>query len=98
MSLGQRIELTKRVYDLTRRNEFLRGGGSVDQLEAGLADLLAKRLYLEWGLIEIQGFAIDGLPATPESLIEKGPEELAEEIASSILADMQLTDEETKNS
>jgi hypothetical protein len=82
---------------LTRRNEFLRAGDSTDQVEATLGDLLARRIYIEWGLAEVVGLTIDGLSVTPQALIEKGPEDLSEEIAASILAEVQLTDEERKN-
>ena len=98
MSLGNRIELTKKVRELTLQNEFLQAGSTTDQLQALLGDLLGRRVYLEWGLSEIQGLAIDGVPATPESLIEKGPESLCNEIASAILASLHLSDEESKNS
>lgn len=97
MSLGQRIELTRRVHELTLRNEFLRGGGQADQIEARLGELLARRIYLEWGLAEIQGLVINGMTATTELLIEKGPEALADEIVASILSELQLTEEERKN-
>ncbi len=80
-----------------RRDEFLRAGDPADQLEAGLADLLVRRLYLEWGLAGIEGLHIDGEAATPETLIAAGPESLSEEIASSIQAELSLSDEERKN-
>jgi hypothetical protein len=97
VSLAQRIELTRQVRELTLRNEFLRAGATPDQLEAALGELLARRLYLEWGLAAIEGLTIDGNGATPELVIEKGPEKLAEEISSSILAGLTLSEEETKN-
>lgn len=98
VSLAQRIDLTRQIRELTLRNEFLRAGEETkDQLEAALGELLCRRLYLQWGLVEIQGLIIDGCPATPELLIEKGPETLSEEIASSIIAGMRLSEKETKN-
>ena len=98
VSLSQRIELTKSVRELALRNEFLKAGDVADQLEATLADLLVKRLYLEWGLAEVRGFTIDGQPATVELLIEKGPEGLTDEIMSSIRAEIGLSEEQRKNS
>jgi hypothetical protein len=97
ISLGQRIELTRRVHELTLRNEFLLSGAQADQIEATLGDLLARRLYLEWGLAEVHGLVIDGVTATTELLIEKGPEVLADEIVACILSELQLTEEERKN-
>jgi hypothetical protein len=98
VSLAHRIELTRKVRELTLRNEFLRAGSTPDQLEAALGDLLSRRIYLEWGLAEIQGLTIDGVAATPESLIERGPESIAREIEAAIASELQLTDQETKNS
>lgn len=97
MSLGQRIDLTKQVRELTLRHDFLRAGDAMDNLEAVLGDLLSRRLYIEWGLAHIEGLTIDGAKATPELLILNGPEELAGEIANSIISDLHLSEEERKN-
>jgi hypothetical protein len=98
MTLAQRIELTKRVRELTLKNDFLRSGTPCDQLDAVLGDLLARRVYLEWGLSKVQGLRIDDEDATPEMLIEQGPETLADEAARFIVAELHLNEEETKNS
>ena len=97
ISLSQRIEITRRVRDLTLQNEFLRNGDTSEQLNAVLGELLAKRLYIEWGLAEIQGLTVDGIAACPSLLVEKGPESLAEEIVAAIMGELHLTDEERKN-
>jgi hypothetical protein len=97
VSLSQRIELTKSARDLCSKYEFLKAGDTGDQLEASLADLLIRRLYLEWGLAKIDGLKIDGSPATLDSLIEKGPEPLTDEIIGSIKAELGLTEDERKN-
>ena len=97
ISLSERIELTGRARELTLRYEFLKSGDASDQLEAALADLLVKKLYLEWGLVEIEGLFIDQQPATPELLIEKGPEELTDEIIAVLQAEIGLSEEERKN-
>jgi hypothetical protein len=96
-SLAQRIELTKRLHDLTLRHEFLAKGNELDQLEMALADLLVQKLFVEWGLGQLDGLDIDGAPATIESLIERGPEELVAEIAAEVRHECGLTDEERKN-
>ncbi len=98
ISLAQRIELTSRARELTRRYEFLRAGDAGDQLEASLADLLTRRLYLEWGLAEIRDLMIDGQAATVEIVVEKGPESLSNEIVAAIQAELSLSEEERKNS
>jgi hypothetical protein len=98
VSLAQRIELTSRARELTRQYEFLKAGDTADQLEASLADLLARKLYLEWGLSEVSDLKIDGQPATSEMVIEKGPESLSNEILASIQAELGLSEDELKNS
>jgi len=97
-SLSQRIELTRRVRDLLLNNDFLASGSEPEKLEAVLADLLVRRLYLEWGLAKIEGLRIDGEVATPATLISGGPEELAEEIARRVQFECGLSEEERKNS
>jgi hypothetical protein len=98
VSLAQRIELTKRGRELALRYEFLKAGEPADRLEASLADLLVRKLYLEWGLAGLEGLRIDGQAATLEMLIEKGPEDLSDEIIHRIRADLGLSEEERKNS
>jgi hypothetical protein len=96
-SLLQRIELTSRIKELTLHHEFLKAGDIPDQLDATMADLLVRRLYLEWGLDQIFGLRIDGDSATVASLIERGPEPLVEEILAAIKAELDLSEDERKN-
>lgn len=98
ISLGQRLELTRRARELSLKHEFLQSEQAGERLEASLSDLLVARLYLEWGVAEIEGLIIDGEPATTALLIEKGPELLANEILASVRGELGLTDEERKNS
>jgi hypothetical protein len=97
ISLAQRIELTSRARELTNRYEFLRAGDAADQLEASLADLLTRKLYLEWGLAEIRELTIDGQAATVEMVVEKAPEALSNEIVAAIQGELSLSEEERKN-
>ncbi len=97
-SLAQRIELTGRVRELTLKHEFLKAGDASENIEAALSELLVHKLYVEWGLAEIQGLRIDGNPADTERLIERGPEELIHEIVIAIKAECGLTEDERKNS
>jgi hypothetical protein len=98
VSLRQRIELNRRIRELTHKYEFLRAGDVQDQLDAALSELLVMSLYLEWGLESVQGLLIDSEEVTAAGLIEKGPEELAAEIARVIQAASALTEDERKNS
>jgi hypothetical protein len=97
ISLSGRIELTRRIQDLVFKNEFLRAGDALERSEACLADLLARKVYLEWGISDIQGLTIDGRPASVRELIDGGPEDLSEEIASTIQSELSLSEEERKN-
>ena len=97
VSLAQRLELNKRVRELTLQHEFLKAGPAADQLEATWADLLVRKLYVEWGLAGIEGLLIDGEATSVELLIDKGPEELVDEIVSVLQEEIGLSEEERKN-
>lgn len=98
ISLERRIALTKHARELLNGHEFLKAGGAAEQLEASLAELLVRKLYLEWALEEVTGLSIDGQPATVSLVIERGPEALANEIGETIRAELELSEEERKNS
>jgi hypothetical protein len=98
MSLARRIDLTRRVRELARKLGFLKSGTSDDEhIEATLLGQEIDRLYLEWGLINILGLEIDGEAATPEMVVDKGPEELCREMVNAIKAECHLTEQERKN-
>jgi len=98
MSLARRIDLTKKVRELGLKAQFLTAGDTLaDQLEASLLNQQIDKLYLEWGLVDLTGLFIDGEQATPDMLVQCGPEPLCREILSSIKAECHLTEEERKN-
>jgi hypothetical protein len=97
MSLAQRIEMLKRIHELSAKYDFLKAGDALERTEAQLADLLVRQLYLEWGLVAVEGLTIDGENASVEQLVAKGPEPLCDEIVSSIRAGLELSGEERKN-
>lgn len=98
MSFGRRIELTRRIWDLAGRTEYLQAGNDArEKLEAALLAGEVDRTYLSWGLSRIEGLDIDGQPATPELLIASGPEELFREAVAAIKAECGLTEDERKN-
>ncbi|MES1257609.1 MAG: hypothetical protein ABUS51_04230 [Acidobacteriota bacterium] len=98
MSFGRRLELMKRVRDLAARAEFFGAGcDEKNRMEASLLGGEIDRLYLEWGLEEIRGLELDGVPATPRSLVERGPEELFREALDAIRTECGLSEEERKN-
>jgi len=98
ISLGRRIDLARRVREIGRKLEFLEAGNDVrEKLEAALLQSEIDRLYLEWGLEAVEGLEIDGEPATPETVIDRGPLDLALEILGRIRAECGLSEEERKN-
>lgn len=97
ISLGGRIELTRMIQEIIHKNEFLKAGEVLEQAQASLADLLARKVYLEWGITKIEGLLIDGAAASVSSLIALGPEHLCEEMVAAIRSDLTLSPNESKN-
>ena len=98
VSVARRIELARRIREIGRKVEILVAGQDPrEKLEAAVLAAEIDRVYLEWGLEEIAGLTIDGEPATPEALIEKGPMDLAREILVRIKRECGLSEDERKN-
>jgi len=98
MSFGRRVELMRRVRELARRVEFLDAGTSPgERMDAGLLRAEIDRMYVLWGLVAVSGIQLDGVEATPETMIERGPEELFREALAAVRAQTGLTDDERKN-
>lgn len=98
MSLGRRLELTRRVRELAQKHEFLEAGDSLrDKIDARVLAGEIDGIYLTWGLDGIEGLEVDGEAATPESLIAKGPEDLSREAIAAIKAECGLSETERKN-
>jgi hypothetical protein len=98
MTFGRRIELMRRVRDLAARLEYFEAGRDArNGMEASLLGAEIDQLYIRWGLADIRGLELDGEPATPESLIERGPEDLLLEALEAVKAECGLTENERKN-
>jgi hypothetical protein len=98
MSFARRTDLMRRIRELARQAEFFEASqDSGGRMDAELLQQEIGRIYLLWGLREISGLEIDGLPATPELLASAGPEELCREAAEAVRAAAGLTPEERKN-
>lgn len=95
--MARKIELARKIREIGRRTEFLEAGGPQEKLDAMVLSAEIDRAYLEWGLEAIEGLTIDGEPATPQLLIEKGPADLAGEILERIKAECGLSQDERKN-
>jgi hypothetical protein len=98
ISLSGRVEMTRRVRELAEKVEFLNAGESTkEKLDSALLAAEIDRSYLAWGLREVTGMTVDGSPATPDSLIECGPENLVREALAAVKAQFELSEDERKN-
>jgi hypothetical protein len=98
MSFGRRMELMRRIRELAGRMEFLRAGSDPkEQMDAGLVQAEIDRTYVSWGLRSVEGIELDGEPATPEALAERGPEDLFREVLQAVKAETGITEAERKN-
>lgn len=98
VSFGRRMELSRRVREISRKAEFLDAGSELhEKIEANILAQEIDAMYLQWGLVKIDGLNIDGEPATTEQLLEKGPEDLAREIVAAIKEQCGLSEAERKN-
>ena len=98
ISVAQRIDLARKIREVGRGVEFFEASGDArERFEAAVLAGEIDRAYLAWGLAAVEGLAIDGEAATPDSLIERGPFVLAMEILSRIKAECGLTEDERKN-
>jgi len=100
MSFGRRLELIRQLKGLAGRLAFVEAGppGAEQQAEAALLAGEIDRIYLGWGLRGVEGLEIDGEMVTPESVVEKGPEGLVDEILEAIRGQAGLSEAERKNS
>ena len=99
MSFGRRLELIRELKGWLGRLEFVSAGapGPEQSAEAALLAGEIDRIYLRWGLRRLMGLEIDGEEVTPESLMEKGPEEVVEEVLLAVRREAGLSEAERKN-
>jgi hypothetical protein len=98
VSFGRRIELARRIREIGRKMEYFEASIDVrEKLEATVLGAEIDRAYLDWGLKSVEGLEIDGVAATPITLIETGPVDLTTEILRRIKAECGLTEDERKN-
>ena len=65
ISFGRRMELSRRVREISRKAEFLEAGTELhEKIEANILAQEIDAMYLQWGLVSIEGLIIDGEPAT----------------------------------
>jgi hypothetical protein len=92
------MELSRRVREISRKAEFLEASTELrEKIEANILAQEIDAMYLQWGLVSVDGLMIDGEPATAAHLLEKGPEHLAREIVGAIKEQCGLNEAERKN-
>jgi hypothetical protein len=98
MSFARRTNLMRQVRELARQTAFLKAGRDPEQqMDGALLRVEIDRLYVKWGLTAITGLDLDGAPATPDLLIESGPEDLFREALAVVRAQTGLNASERKN-
>ncbi len=98
ISFGRRMELSRRVREISKKAEFLEAGTELhERIEANILAQEIDSMYLQWGLVRIEGLVIDGEVATADRLLEKGPEDLAREVVGAIREQCGLSETERKN-
>jgi hypothetical protein len=98
VSFGRRMELSRRIREISRKAEFLEAGTELhEKIEANILAQEIDSMYLQWGLVSVDGLLIDGERATAAQLLEKGPENLAREVVNAIKEQCGLSATERKN-
>src|ERR1700733_283647 len=98
ISFGRRMELSRRIREISRKAEFLEASTELhEKIEANILAQEIDAMYLQWGLVRVDGLIIDGEAATAVQLLEKGPEDLAREVVGAIKEQCGLTEAERKN-
>ncbi len=98
ISFGRRMELSRRVREITQKAEFLEAGSELaEKIEAGILSQEVDAMYLRWAFVGVDGLEIDGQPATADQMLERGPERLAQEIVAAIKNECGLSEAERKN-
>ena len=98
MSFNRRLDLMQEVRRHAARLDFLHAGQTPDEnLDSRILEQETARIYLRWGIAKVEGLRIDGDIATPENLLDSGPESLVKEALSAIIEQIGLREEERKN-
>ncbi len=92
------MELLGKIRAIAGKRDFARAGATdLEKLEGAALSAEIDRTYVEWGLREVEGLTIDGAQATPESLVQLGPEELFHEALQAVKTQCGLDENERKN-
>jgi hypothetical protein len=90
--------MIRQVRDRAKRLDFHKAGDSLeDSLGTSLVASEIEQIYLEWGMVSIEGLKIDGVDADKDLLVAAGPEQLCLEVIDAIKAEVFLSESERKN-
>lgn len=99
ISFGGRLQLARILGgQLDRLDEALQRQAGGHDTEAALLAAEADVACARWAIVSITGLDVDGEPATADSLLDRGPEELVHEVIAALRAEIGLTEAERKNS
>lgn len=98
ISFSKRSELTREIAPLAAKIKALSASSvEAEQAEAALLRRSVAGFVLDWGLVEVSGLMIDGVPAKKQTLVDDGPEELTLEILQQLQRQIALSNDEIKN-
>ena len=100
MTFGRRLELIRALQEHLGKLDFVAAApeGPAREAEAALVAGEIDKIYLRWGLREVRGLEVDGEAVTPETLVERGPEDLVQEALAAVRREAGLAETERKNS
>ncbi len=100
ISFGRRLELARALRTTLERIDQALAAPPSDVRDAEAAALAAEAdaACLRWAVEKIEGLEIDSQPATLDSLLARGPEQLVAEILARVRAEIGLSEAERKNS
>ncbi|MBL8179950.1 MAG: hypothetical protein JNK48_35045 [Bryobacterales bacterium] len=73
---------------------------SKDEAELAASGALRREMataIVDWGVVDVSGLVIDGVPASKELLLSSGPEALVLEIVGELQKQLSLSEDERKN-
>jgi hypothetical protein len=92
------MELSRLIGEMLGKLQYLCAGpGTEDRVKAALLAGEIDRLYIEWGLLSLEGLTVDGEVCDGAMLLERGPEGLCSEISAAIKNECTLSADERKN-
>jgi len=88
----------RHLRELSARLELERAENSEPaQLSAAITEAEMRRMYIEWGLKQVENLSVDGVPVSVDTLLSAGPEALCAEVADRVRDQCFLSEQQRKN-